>query len=64
MADRLVVLIENDPVLSERIRAVLAAYHLRVEMIQDGNELTLRRAIRRRAGPSAPQPGRQFGGRA
>lgn len=45
MADRLVVLIENDPVLSERLRAVLAAYHLRVELIPDGNELTLRRDL-------------------
>ena len=42
MAERLVVLIENDPVLSERLRAVLAAYHLRVELVADGNELALR----------------------
>ncbi len=45
MAERLVVLIENDPVLSERLRAVLAAYHLRVELIHDGNELSLRRDL-------------------
>jgi chromosome segregation ATPase len=45
MAERLVVLIENDPVLSERLRAVLAAYHLRVELIHDGNDLTARRDL-------------------
>ena len=41
MAERLVVLVENDPVLSERIRAVLAANGFRVDVLTDGNELLL-----------------------
>ena len=38
-AERLVVLIDNDPVLSERLSAVLGSYGLRVQVIPDGNDL-------------------------
>ena len=39
--ERLLVLIENDPVLSERITAVLATYGFRVKVIPDGNDLLM-----------------------
>src|SRR5690242_10557265 len=39
MPERLVVLVENDPVLSERVRAVLSAHSFKVDVIPDGNEL-------------------------
>ena len=39
MAERLVVLVENDPILSERLRAVLSAHGFKVELVPDGNEL-------------------------
>ena len=40
-AERLLVLIDNDPVLSERLTAVLANYHFRVQVIPDGNDLLM-----------------------
>ena len=39
--ERLLVLIDNDPVLSERLTAVLANYHFRVQVIPDGNDLLM-----------------------
>ena len=38
-AERLVLIIDNDPVLSERLRAVLANYHFKVQLFADGNDL-------------------------
>ena len=46
MAERLVVLVENDPVLSERLRAVLSAHNFKVELIADGNELITNQTLR------------------
>src|SRR3990167_4519321 len=46
MAERLVVLVENDPVLSERVRAVLTAHSFKVEVIGDGNELLTSQNLR------------------
>lgn len=46
MAERLVVLVENDPVLSERLRAVLSAHNFKVELIADGNELISNQSLR------------------
>ena len=40
-AERLLVLIENDPVLSERITAVLSTYGFRVKVLADGNDLLM-----------------------
>ncbi len=38
-AERLVLIIDNDPVLSERLRAVLANYQFKVQLFADGNDL-------------------------
>ena len=38
-AERLVLIIDNDPVLSERLRAVLAHYQFKVQLFADGNDL-------------------------
>lgn len=46
MAERLVVLVENDPVLSERVRAVLSAHSFKVDVVADGNELLTSQQLR------------------
>lgn len=38
-SDRLVLIIDSDPILSERLRAVLANYQFSVQLFADGNDL-------------------------